>query len=65
MPFGQANRGGCMRRKRRTAREKIAGVIKWARQVGCFNIAAELNDALALLPPEPERKRLSRPKGHA
>ena len=50
-----------MRRKRRTAREKIAGVVKWAQQVGCLNIAAELSDALALLPPEseplPKRRR--------
>jgi hypothetical protein len=43
-----------MRRKRRTARAKIAGVVKWAQQVGYFNIAAELNDALSLLPPESE-----------
>jgi hypothetical protein len=42
------------RRKRRTAREKIAGAMKWALQVGCFNIAAELNEALALLPCESE-----------
>jgi hypothetical protein len=54
-----------MRRKRRTAREKIAAVMKWALQVGCFNIATELSEALALLPPEPERKRLPRPKGRA
>jgi hypothetical protein len=40
-----------MRRKRRTARTKIAAVVKWAQQVGYYNIAAELNDALALLPP--------------
>lgn len=49
-----------MRRKRRTAREKIAGVVKWAQQVGCLNIAAELNDALALLPPDSEPQAATR-----
>jgi hypothetical protein len=39
--------------------------MKWALQVDCFNIATELSEALALLPPEPERKRLPRPKGRA
>ena len=49
-----------MRRKRRTARAKITGVVKWAQQVGYFNIAAELNDALALLPPESEPQPATR-----
>jgi hypothetical protein len=36
----------------RTARERIADVIRWADRQGFYNIAADLRHALALLPDE-------------
>jgi hypothetical protein len=43
------------RRKPKTAREKILSVIAWGRRAGVHNIAAELRDALALLPAGDDR----------
>lgn len=36
-----------------TAREKIAGVLRWAEQQQLHNVAAELRSALLLLGDEP------------
>jgi hypothetical protein len=49
-----------MPRKRRTARTRIAGVVSWAQRLGYYNIAAELNDVLALLPPDSEPQPATR-----
>jgi hypothetical protein len=51
-----------MPRKRRTARTRIAGVVSWAQRLGYYNIAAELNDVLALLPPDSEPQSATRPR---
>ena len=49
------------RAKTTTAEGKIADVIRWADRQGFHNIAAELREALALLPiPEPLTTRAKR-----
>ena len=42
----------------RTARERIADVIRWADRQGFYNIADDLRHALALLPDEEHGARL-------
>jgi hypothetical protein len=40
------------RRKRTTSREKVFAVIRFARGADLANIAAALNEAAALMPPD-------------
>jgi hypothetical protein len=47
------------RAKATTAKGKIVDVTRWAERQGFFNVAAELREALALLP-EPTPKRAGR-----
>jgi hypothetical protein len=59
----ESNRGEPMPRRAipTTAEGKIADVIRWADRQGFDNIAAELRQALALLPPsEPPAARAKR-----
>ena len=44
-------------RQPKTAQEKILSVIAWATRAGFYNIAAELRDALSLLPDDRKDRR--------
>jgi hypothetical protein len=46
---------------RPTARAKIFAVIRWAEGAGFYNIAAELRDAVSLLPADGEAASETRP----
>jgi hypothetical protein len=48
------------RREPKSAREKVAAVLRWAERQGFDNVAADLHDALAILPAdeiETQRRR--------
>jgi hypothetical protein len=48
---------------RPTARAKIFAVIRWAEGAGFYNIAAELRDAVSLLPADDAATAETRPGG--